>query len=202
MRRIREVLRLKFDRGLNDAETARCAGIGRSTVQDYLHRIAATGVDPQQLKALGDEALDQRLFPPRAAGSSGRLLPDGEAVERDLRSRGVTLRLLWQEYLDTQPGGYQYTQFPSPSALNHPCRPVGPAQAGLPLAPFSARRLVSLITTPVTVLAAIQIAGLTDRGGALGTVRWRQLRSWSQTGSLSTQGSSEWALSAEAHNST
>ena len=111
MRRIREVLRLKFECGLNDAETARGAGIARSTVQDYLRRIAATGVDPEQLKALGDEALDQRLFPPRDAGSSGRALPDWEAVERDLRGRGVTLRLLWHEYLDTQPAGYQYTQF-------------------------------------------------------------------------------------------
>ena len=96
---------------MSDAETARGAGIARSTVQDYLKRIAATGVDPQQLKALGDEALDQRLFPPRDAGSSGRALPDWEAVERDLRGRGMTLRLLWQEYLDMQPGGYQYTQF-------------------------------------------------------------------------------------------
>jgi DNA-binding transcriptional regulator LsrR (DeoR family) len=44
MRRIREVLRLKFQLGLNDSQVANSAGIARATVQDYLRRIAATGV--------------------------------------------------------------------------------------------------------------------------------------------------------------
>jgi transposase len=111
MRRIREVLRLKFELGLNDTEVASGAGISRSTVQDYLRRIAGTGLDHDQLLALGDEAMERRLFPPREAGASRRPLPDWETVERELRGRGVTLRLLWQEYLDGTSGGYQYTQF-------------------------------------------------------------------------------------------
>ena len=39
MRRIREVLRLKFQLGLNDSQVANSAGIARATVQDYLRRI-------------------------------------------------------------------------------------------------------------------------------------------------------------------
>jgi hypothetical protein len=38
-------------------------------------------------------------------------LPDWEAVEKELRGRGVTLRLLWLEYLSRHPEGYRYTQF-------------------------------------------------------------------------------------------
>jgi len=79
MRRIREVLRLKFNLGLNDSQVASGAGIARTTVQDYLRRIAATGLDHEQLLALGDEALDQRLFPPRGQRETGRPLPDSQA---------------------------------------------------------------------------------------------------------------------------
>jgi len=78
MRRIREVLRLKFNLGLNDSQVASGAGIARATVQDYLRRIAATGLDHEQLLALGDEALDQRLFPQRR--ETGRPQPDWEVI--------------------------------------------------------------------------------------------------------------------------
>ena len=111
MRRIREVLRLKFQLGLNDSQVASSAGIARSTVQDYLRRTAVTGLDHDQLIALSDEALEQRLFPPREQRNTAHSLPDWEAIERELRGRGVTLRLLWLEYLVGQTNGYQYTQF-------------------------------------------------------------------------------------------
>jgi len=111
MRRIREVLRLKFQFELNDTQVANGAGISRSTVQAYLTRIAASGLTHEQLLALDDEALDKRLFPPRGASASGRPLPDWERIERDMRGRGVTLRLLWEEYLSGVPNGYKYTQF-------------------------------------------------------------------------------------------
>ena len=111
MRRIREVLRLKFHLGLNDSQVSRSTGIARSTVQDYLQRISGTGLDYEQLLALDDAALEQRLFPPRELRDTDRPLPEWEMVERELRRRGVTLRLLWLEYLAGQPDGYQYTQF-------------------------------------------------------------------------------------------
>ena len=111
MRRIREVLRLKFELRLSDTQVAISAGIARSTVQDYLRRIVATGLNSEQLLALDDVALDQRLFPPRERRNTARPLPDWEAVERELRGRGVTLRLLWLEDLDGRADGYQFTQF-------------------------------------------------------------------------------------------
>ena len=107
MRRLREVLRLKFQLGLNDSQVASSAGIARSTVQDYLRRIAATGLDHDRLIALSDEALEQRLFLAREHRNTARPLPDWEAIERELRGRGVTLRLLWLEYLAGQSNGYQ-----------------------------------------------------------------------------------------------
>jgi len=111
MRRIKEVLRLKFEVGLNDSQIAASVQLARATVQDYLQRVAATGQKPEQLCALGDEELDRRLFPPREQRNTARPLPDWETIERELRRRGVTLLLLWREYADTHPDGYQYTQF-------------------------------------------------------------------------------------------
>ena len=46
---------------------------------------------------------------PTAAGVAG--------VKNELRHKGVTLQLLWQEYLERHPGGYQYSQF---CRLYHP----------------------------------------------------------------------------------
>lgn len=111
MRRIREVLRLKFELGLNDSEVARGAGVARSTVQDHLRRIAASGMAPAQLLALDDVTLDERVFGPRERRDKSRPLPDWESIERQLRGRGVTLRLLWLEYLEAHDGGYKYSQF-------------------------------------------------------------------------------------------
>ena len=65
MRRIREVLRLKYHLGLSDVRVALGAGVARATVQDYLRRIAATGLGHEALLALDDKALDEKLFPPR-----------------------------------------------------------------------------------------------------------------------------------------
>ena len=99
MRRIREVLRLKFELHFNDTQVACGAGIARATVQDYLRRITASGLSYEQLTALDDAALEQRLFPLRERRNTARPLPDWEAIEREMRGRGVTLRLLWLEYV-------------------------------------------------------------------------------------------------------
>ena len=109
MRRIKEVLRLKQVLGLSDAAVSRSARIARSTVKEYLDRAAAAGLSWEAAEALSEEDLDRRLF---AAGRDpDRPLPDWEAIEKELRGRGMTLRLLWLEYLSRQPEGYRYTQF-------------------------------------------------------------------------------------------
>ena len=106
MRRVREVLRLKFELGLNDSELARGTGVARATVQDRLRRIAASGMNHKQLMALDDAAPDERLFGPRERRDTPRPLPDWEIIERQLRGRGVTLRLLWSEYQDVHGGAW------------------------------------------------------------------------------------------------
>jgi transposase len=61
---------------------------------------------------LQEEDLYQRLFP---EGEKLKLverpMPNWEEVHRDLSRRGVTLRLLWQEYREKYPDGYGRSQF-------------------------------------------------------------------------------------------
>ena len=111
MRRIKEVLRLKEGLGLSDTAVSRSVRIARSTVKEYLDRAAAAGLTWETASGLSEEELDRRLFAAPDTRLSARPLPDWEAVERELRGRGVTLRLLWLEYLGQHPEGYRYTQF-------------------------------------------------------------------------------------------
>src|SRR5437763_136525 len=38
-------------------------------------------------------------------------MPDLAYIEKELKRAGVTLQLLWLEYKETHPGGYQYSRF-------------------------------------------------------------------------------------------
>ena len=113
MRKIREVLRLKFYNNCSIREISLSCGVGRSTVGDYLHRAKAAGLNWPLPADLSDTALEQQLFPSTAPQvSSSRFIPDFREVHKELQSRKhVTLNLLWQEYKEQHPDGYQYSWF-------------------------------------------------------------------------------------------
>ena len=58
-----------------------------------------------------EQALEALLFPPAAPSRVERPLPAWSHVHAELRRKGVTLALLWQEYKTEQPDGVQYSQF-------------------------------------------------------------------------------------------
>ena len=110
MRKIREVLRLKFEVGLSARQVAVSLQVGRASVGEYLNRFAASGLTwPTQLS---DAELERCLFPPApTVPSDQRPMPDWAHVHAELRRPGVTLALLWQEYRLTHPQGFQYSWF-------------------------------------------------------------------------------------------
>lgn len=111
MRTIREVLRLRWEAKLSHREIAISCRLGRSTVQEYLLRAKAAGLSWPIPEELDEERLEQLLFPPRAESPGKRPLPDWPAMHQELRGKGVTLGLLWQEYRQSYPEGYGYSQF-------------------------------------------------------------------------------------------
>lgn len=113
MRKIREVLRLKNICNCSIREISQSCGIGRGTVGDYLHRAKAAGLSWPLPDGLSDTSLEQLLFPSAAPHTvKSRCVPDFQEVHKELQSKKhVTLNLLWQEYKEQHPEGYQYSWF-------------------------------------------------------------------------------------------
>src|SRR3990170_4470113 len=112
MRYIREVLRLRHAGGLSQREIARSLSIGLGTVCQCLAQAAQAGLN-WPLPAEWDDAqlaavLAERSYP---SPLPSRPLPDLARLHEELRRPGVTLQLLWVEYLRDHPDGYRYTQF-------------------------------------------------------------------------------------------
>lgn len=111
MRKTRETIRLRWGLGRSLRETAASVGVGASTVHDVLARAKLAGLSWPLPDDLDDAALEARLYPP-PRGRDDRPLPDFAAVYRELKRRGVTLELLWQEYRHAHPdAGYGYSRF-------------------------------------------------------------------------------------------
>ncbi len=111
MRKIKEVLRLSAKK-MSNRKIAVFCGIGRATVAEYLRRAAATGLVWPLPPGLSDAAIEQRLFPPPPTRATrDQTLPDWRWVYGELKRKNVTQFLLWQEYLEQHPRGYQYSWF-------------------------------------------------------------------------------------------
>jgi transposase len=116
MRKIRELLRLKFEQGLTNRQIARSCNISRPSVAHYLSRAAEAGIRWPLPENQDDAALERLLFPSGNAGrptgsAMDRPEPDMPYIHRELRHKHVTLQLLWHEYKDHCPDGLQYSQF-------------------------------------------------------------------------------------------
>jgi transposase len=113
MRKIKECLRLKLDCGLSHARIALALGLSKGVVSKYITRAVEAGLDWPSLAAMDDTALAESLCvaPPRVRGERAPI--DLPWVHRELRRKGVTRQLLWQEYGEANAGRpiYQYTQF-------------------------------------------------------------------------------------------
>lgn len=112
MRKIKEVLRLRFELCLGLRQIGRSLHLPHSTVGDYLDRAARAGIGWPLPEGLSDTVLEQKLFPPApAVTDNGRPLPVWAVIHRELKRKGVTLALLWEEYQALHPDGYRYSRF-------------------------------------------------------------------------------------------
>lgn len=111
MRKIREILRLKWEIGLGLREIARSVHASHSTVKGLLDRAKAVQLTWPLPPDLDDDRLEQLLYPGDPGQEQRRSEPDWEHIHQELRRKGVTLLLLWLEYRHAHPDGYQYSQF-------------------------------------------------------------------------------------------
>lgn len=110
MRKIKEVLRLSAA-GLNKRQIARSVNIARSTVAEYLKRAEAAAIVWPVPDDIDNAALESLLFPIDRTPKNIDLRPDFGYIHTELKKKGITLQLLWDEYVADNPGGYRYSQF-------------------------------------------------------------------------------------------
>src|ERR1022692_5174663 len=113
MRQIKEVLRLHHEAQLSERQIAGVCKIGKGTVQRYRERAGAAQLSWPRPEQRDDTQLERLLFPPPPpSGGDPKQLPDFGAIHKELKSnRNVTLQLLWQEFIEQNAGGVNYSWF-------------------------------------------------------------------------------------------
>jgi transposase len=111
MHKVRDILRFYTEYQLTGRQIAQSLGLSHSTVMSVLHRAEALGLTWPLPEDLDDATLEGQLYPPNPGRWRVRPEPVWEEIHRELRRKGVTLSLLWQEYRRDYPDGYQYSRF-------------------------------------------------------------------------------------------
>src|ERR1700686_815815 len=113
MRRVREILRLKFAADLPNRESARLVGTAPSTVRAALERFLAAALTSPLLEQISGRDLEAALY--TAIGSKQgyrrHVEPDWALIHRELKRKHVTLSILWDEYIEQHPEGFRYSRF-------------------------------------------------------------------------------------------
>jgi len=111
MRKIGAVLRLSAE-GMSTRQIAASLATGRTTLRGYLDRARDAEVVWPLPPEMSDTDLERLIFPRTARDVSNRATqPDWSSIHRELRRKGVTLALLWEEYRSDHPEGFGYSRF-------------------------------------------------------------------------------------------
>ena len=114
MRKLKEILRLKYGVGLSHRQIGRSLAISPSVVSRYANRAAQLGIKQWPLPTGWDDTKLKHAFLQTQVKMKKHSLPDWATVHRELRNKCVTLQLLWEEYCERNPGGFY--------SYNHYCR--------------------------------------------------------------------------------
>jgi transposase len=97
---------------LTKRQVARSCNIAHSTVADYVRRAEAAGIGWPLSEGLDEANLEAKLFPGKTTLLPlEKPLPQWTDIHKELKRKGVTLQLLWIEYKQQYPEGYQYSRF-------------------------------------------------------------------------------------------
>ena len=112
LRMIKDILRLKWHGDLSHEQVAKALNVSKGVVAKYVGLAGAAGLDWQTVQHWSEAQLCRALLP-RTAASQPFIEPDWARIHRELDRKGMTLMLLWQEYVAAHPTGrtWRYTQF-------------------------------------------------------------------------------------------
>ena len=113
MCKIKDIMRQKFSRKQSYRKIAQNLNLSVATVSNYVDRARKAGITSwQEVEKLSSQELRLKLFGEQKTEPIKKHQQiDFDRVARELHRKGVTLRLLWQEYKERTPDGIGYTQF-------------------------------------------------------------------------------------------
>jgi transposase len=113
MRKIKEVLRLHHEASLSRRGIAQALNVSYGSVVNYLNRAQQAKLSWPLPEDMDERTLGRLLFPSQPATGQRRFAePNYSTVHQELKRKGVTKQLLWQEYRQQYPeDGYSYAQF-------------------------------------------------------------------------------------------
>jgi transposase len=97
MRKIKDVLRLKYEADLSCRQIAASLKLSVGVISKYTQAAEAAGLSWPLPDGLDDTTLAARLFPPVTLARE-HVMSDCAYVHQELKRKGVTLMLLWEEY--------------------------------------------------------------------------------------------------------
>lgn len=113
MRKVRELLRLKFEQNISARQAAKIIGIGKTAASQYIAGFRASGLKISNVAAMSDSELLNVINIKKE--SENLLYKELSSLfpyfEKELKRTGVTLQLLWKEYTETRTDYYGYSQF-------------------------------------------------------------------------------------------
>jgi transposase len=113
MIKIRQILRL-HTQGHSKLKIAMQTGVARNTLKKYLAAFAASGLSFEQINVLSDKDLEDMFVKPEDKPLSEKLqtlfnLFPG--IDKELKKKGVTRQMLWEQYRQGNPNGLGLSQF-------------------------------------------------------------------------------------------
>jgi len=113
MRKLREILRLRLQGELTIRQIKDSLRISVGAIQKVTSQAKALGLDWKRIELLDDQQLAEHFYPESDTRVSNQLqLPDWVDVYQELKRKGVTKHLLWEEYTQQYPNcSYSYPQY-------------------------------------------------------------------------------------------
>ena len=111
MRKIKEMLRLN-EAGFNKTQIEQLSGTTRKTVREYLRQAEHVGLRYSDIEKLSSKEIYAKLFPVTTERQHAiKDQPEWNDIHKELQKKHVTLALLWEEFIASNPNGCRYTQF-------------------------------------------------------------------------------------------
>lgn len=112
VRTIKEICRLHFKFDMSIRSIARSCNISTSTAHTYITKLKDSEITYNNILKLSDDELREFFTPAKDTSTVSNKTPlDYKYLNDELKKKGVTFQLLYEEYREENPDGYGRTQF-------------------------------------------------------------------------------------------